>query len=153
MSVKEEKPAANPTLSFEDRFDYYRMFNPAKWYTNSSVPALSDARGKIVLLRRFGAAHLPKGIDATSWPDNAAPDFTANNLAVEDWYKVTDNPTKWTYISSGLSGAFGDNNANVLHLTFASVVSQNCAYICWPKRQRTAALQDASRFPAHRWAR
>jgi PKD repeat protein len=120
MSVKEETTATNPTLGFEDRFDYYRTLNPTKWYTNSSVPALSNARGKIVLLRRFSATHLPKGIDATSWPDNAAPGFSANNLAVEDWYVVTDNPTKWGYITSGLSGAFGDNNANILHLTYTS---------------------------------
>ena len=120
MSVKSECTPSGTTRSFEATFDSYVATNPSKWYLGSTVPALNTVRGQIVLLRRFSATALPKGIDATYWPDNAAPGFTGNYLAVEDWYVVTDNPTKWTYINNGLSAAFGDSNADILHLTFTS---------------------------------
>ena len=120
MSVKEENTPTANTRSFEATFDSYVATNASKWSLGSTVPALQDVRGRVALLRRFSAASLPKGIDATSWPDNAAPGFTANNLTVEDWYQVTTNAAKWSYITSALSSAFGDNNANHLHLTFTS---------------------------------
>jgi PKD repeat protein len=118
MSVKEESTASGTTRSFEATFDTYVATNPGKWSLGSSVPILNTVRGQIVLLRRFGATVLPKGLDASYWPDNTS--FVANNLAVQDCYQVSDNATKWTYVTNEFSAAFGDSNANVLHLNFTS---------------------------------
>src|SRR5262249_49602258 len=60
-----------------------------------------------VLLRRFGAASFPKGIDATAWADNRtfAIDDGSAQLQVQDYYVVADNDTKWTFISNQLSAS------------------------------------------------
>ncbi len=58
------------TRTFEQTFDAYVKKAPSSWSLGTAVPALSDARGKIVLVRRFAAA-APKGIDATKWADKA----------------------------------------------------------------------------------
>jgi 1-phosphatidylinositol phosphodiesterase len=97
-------------------FDSYVAVNPAKWTLGTSVPALSGVRGKIQLVRRFGAT-VAKGINATNWPDNTT--FNVNNLSVQDLYQVPDNTTKWTSITDALSAAFSDTiTGNAVKYTF-----------------------------------
>jgi 1-phosphatidylinositol phosphodiesterase len=107
MSMKEEQPASNSTNTFEQTFDAYAALHPDRWYLAPTIPTLDQARGKIVLLRRFGAASVPKGIDATVWADNTT--FTINNgsatLRIQDYYEVSDDNAKWTSIVSLLSEA------------------------------------------------
>lgn len=117
MSIKEETASSGTTRSFEATFDSYVAADPTKWSLGTSVPALSGVRGRIQLVRRFGASQA-KGIDATNWPDNTT--FEVNNLSVQDWYQANDNTTKWTYITTALSAAFSDANADILHLNFTS---------------------------------
>ena len=100
MSVQEEsKPSAN-TRAFEHTFDAYLAGNPARWRLAEGVPTLSQAQGKIVLLRRFKARAVPKGIDGTGWLDNAS--FTisrpAAKLRVQDVYRFHDYRWKWKAI-------------------------------------------------------
>jgi 1-phosphatidylinositol phosphodiesterase len=100
MSVQQEgKPSAN-TRTFEHTFEAYVAGNPARWCLTENVPTLFQAAGKIVLLRRFKARALPKGIDATGWLDNT--NFTicspAGKLRVQDFYKFHDNRLKWKAI-------------------------------------------------------
>lgn len=96
MSVKEEyKPEGN-SRTFEQTFDAYVQKHPERWHLGTSIPSLEAVRGKIVLLRRFGASS-PKGINASRWADNAT--FTIDGPArirVEDEYTVSDNAAKWT---------------------------------------------------------
>ncbi|BDI29472.1 hypothetical protein CCAX7_15230 [Capsulimonas corticalis] len=120
MSVKEEYTASGDTRTFEQTFDSYVAKNPSKWYLGSSIPTLDQARGKIVLFRRFGASNTPKGIDASNWPDNTSFS-TGGYLRVQDNYNVSNNDTKWGQISQVLGEAhYG--GPNTLYVNFASGV-------------------------------
>jgi 1-phosphatidylinositol phosphodiesterase len=121
MSVKEEYDPANNTRSFEATFDACVQKNAAGWWLGAAVPTLNQARGKMVLLRRFRAAGSPKGLDASRWPDNTT--FAVTNgetrLKVQDGYKVTDQNLKWTRVADLLSEA-GQGGPDLLHLNFTS---------------------------------
>jgi 1-phosphatidylinositol phosphodiesterase len=121
MCVKEEYDPSNNTRSFEQTFDSYTQKNPSRWYLGASIPSLGSVRGKIVLLRRFGATTTPKGIAATNWADNTT--FTINNsesqLRVQDNYVVPDNNAKWTNITNLLTEA-KNGNSNTLYINFTS---------------------------------
>ena len=121
MSVKEEYDPSNNTRSFEQTFDAYRQLNPDKWYIDEAVPTLSQARGRIVLLRRFGASSLPKGIPATNWSDNTT--FSINNslsqLRVQDYYNNSSSDAKWSAILALLNEAPTGVPA-VLYINFTS---------------------------------
>src|SRR5262249_31478688 len=53
MSVKEEHDAADNTTTFEQVFEDYFEKSKTYWYRGNTIPTLLQARGKIVLLRRF----------------------------------------------------------------------------------------------------
>ncbi len=119
MSVKEEYTASGNTRTFEQTFDAYVKKAPSSWSLGTAVPALSDARGKIVLVRRFAATG-PKGIDATKWADKAT--FTVDGpprLRVQDEYEVSDNAAKWTAITA-LFGEALRGDAATLYLDYTS---------------------------------
>ncbi|NIG52990.1 phosphatidylinositol-specific phospholipase C [Chitinophaga sp. Cy-1792] len=121
MSVKEEYDPSNNTRTFEQTFDTYTQQQPSKWYLGATVPTLGQVRGKIVLLRRFGASSTPKGIDATNWADNTT--FSINNgnanLRVQDQYQVPDNNGKWNNINSLFTEA-QSGNQSTLYINFSS---------------------------------
>lgn len=121
MCVKEEYDATNNTRSFEQTFDSYTQLQPSKWYLSDVVPNLGQVRGKIVLLRRFGASSTPKGIEATNWADNTT--FSINNanssLRVQDQYVVPDNNAKWTGITNLFTEA-KNGSQSVLYINFTS---------------------------------
>ena len=117
MSVKQEYTPEGNTRSFEQTFDSYVSKNPGLWHLGSDVPTLGAVRGKIVLFRRFAAKSLPKGIDASIWPDNRT--FTNRNLVVEDHYELLDNDTKWRDMTNLFNGAVTGGSAS-LYVTFAS---------------------------------
>lgn len=120
LSVKEEYDPSDNARSFEKTFDAYVAKNPRQWYLGSSIPTLSQVRGKIVLFRRFGANILPKGIDASNFRDNATFQ-TGNSLRVQDNYKVSDNDAKWNQILVMLNEAH-DGDSKTLYVNFASGV-------------------------------
>ncbi|WP_075091039.1 phosphatidylinositol-specific phospholipase C domain-containing protein [Haloferula sp. BvORR071] len=118
MSVKEEYTASGNTRSFESTFDSYVAGNPSKWVLGSAIPTLTQARGKIVLFRRFGASTTPKGIDASNWPDNTTFS-TGGTLRVQDNYNVSNNDTKWNQIQQLLNEArYG--GPGTLYVNFSS---------------------------------
>lgn len=68
-----------------------------RWFTEPRIPTLGEARGKIVLIRRFHnhdalqAEHGGRGwgIDASAWPDNCADGTVDSGLIrVQDFYEV-----------------------------------------------------------------
>lgn len=68
-----------------------------RWFTEPRIPSLGEARGKIVLVRRFNndgalqAKHDGRGwgIDASAWPDNCADGTVGGGLVrVQDFYGV-----------------------------------------------------------------
>jgi len=81
LSIKEESSPAENTRGFEQTFDSYVARNPDKWLLKVTLPTMAEARGKIILLRRFNATSLPKGIAATGWADNAT--FSTGVLRVQ----------------------------------------------------------------------
>jgi len=121
MCVKEEYDPTNNTRSFEQTFDSYTQLQPSRWYLGDAVPNLGQVRGKIVLLRRFGASGTPKGIEATNWADNTT--FSINNanssLRVQDQYVVPDNNGKWTSITNLFTEA-KNGSSSVLYINFTS---------------------------------
>ncbi len=101
-SVKEEATPSGNTRPFDATFASYLT---DRWSTAPTVPTLGDARGTLVLLRRF-ASTMALGIDATAWPDNTTFSI-ANVLRVQDAYMVTDNSAKWAAITALLTEARG----------------------------------------------
>ena len=121
MSFKEEQPATGSTNSFEQTFDAYVSAHPERWYLAASVPTLAQARGKIVLLRRFATGAAPKGIDVTNWPDNVTfgIDSADAHLRIQDYYEVSDDDAKWASIT-GLFTEAKAASASVLYLNNTS---------------------------------
>ena len=86
-----------------------------KWYTAPTIPTLSAARGKIVLVRRFclhpstSAATSELGIDASVWPDNVPDGMCGSGLVrIQDWYgvgKTEDIALKTKFAQEGLERA------------------------------------------------
>lgn len=80
--------------------DHYT--NPQQWFTQPRVPTLGEARGKIVLLRRFSMDDQLKsqwdgkgwGIAADSWADNT-PNATCppGDVCIQDFYQVMEPAT------------------------------------------------------------
>lgn len=118
MSVMEEYKSENNTRSFEATFDSYVAQDPTKWLLAATTPNLNEARGKIVLFRRFGASRLPKGIDASKWPNNTTFSI-GKTLRVQDHYVVNDNNSKWDSIEKLLKEAKA-GDPNTLFVNFAS---------------------------------
>ena len=90
--------------------DHYAS-DPARWFTAPRVPYLGEARGKIVLIRRFNLDDSLKGeyggsgwcIDAGGWADNT-PDALcpSGDVRIQDFYQVMKTstiPTKTKYVT------------------------------------------------------
>lgn len=72
----------------------------SRWYTNPKIPTLGEARGKIVLIRRFNLQERLKdehnghgwGIDAAAWADNTAHAVCpSGQLCIQDFYEVLES--------------------------------------------------------------
>jgi 1-phosphatidylinositol phosphodiesterase len=116
MSVKEESVAAGTTRSFEQTFASYVARAPERWYLGNAVPMLGEARGKIVLVRRFAASAAVLGIDAAAWADNQTFSL-APSLRVQDAYVVTSNAAKWAAITALFDEARAPGTALFLDYT------------------------------------
>lgn len=80
--------------------DHYT--NLQEWFTQPRVPTLGEARGKIVLLRRFNIDGQLKsqwdgkgwGIDAAVWADNTPSAMCpSGDVCVQDFYQVMEPAT------------------------------------------------------------
>ncbi len=90
------------------------------WYTKNALPTLGEARGKIILFRRFDGSTL--GINCRNgWADNT--DFTMENggtIQVQDYYNLESTKnidTKWKKFTAHASKA---NRTDALCINFAS---------------------------------
>ena len=117
MSVQEEYTPMDNTRSFEATFDAYVAKYPGKWLLGGHIPTLNNARGKIVLFRRFRAVSVPKGINTSNWADNST--FTNGNLCVQNDYTVSSTDAKWIAIRNMLTTAQKDDH-DMLCINFAS---------------------------------
>lgn len=121
MSIKEQKHGSSE--SFVDKFNWYvaHTKSQARWYFGDTVPTLDEARGKIVLLRRFEMKRDPKGIDVTAWKDKAT--FTIKNdkvdIKIQDQYEKLLPSSKWGPVRNLLDEA-ESGPAQRLYVNFCS---------------------------------
>ncbi|SHO58136.1 phosphatidylinositol-specific phospholipase C [Vibrio quintilis] len=125
MEVSQEYKPENNSRTFEQTFVQYKNESQYNnfWWGHSYLPKLGEARGKIVLLRRFpGSFWNAGGIDVTQWSDNA--EFTINDsrntpIHVQDYYKVSasSNDNKWQEINKNLGLAKQSNGELFLNFT------------------------------------
>jgi len=116
MSVNEESTASGNSRDFGKTFASYIARNPSLWILGEDIPTLAEARGKIVLFRRFRSSE-KLGIDASRWPDSFT--FTSGKIRVQDRYKVTDNDSKWAAFTEFLNET---PKSDLLSINFASGV-------------------------------
>lgn len=98
MSVKREGTgsATDEQLSQILR-THYTAGHTEHWFTEPRIPNLGEARGKIVLMRRFALADAQKSewdgrgwcLDAQNWADNTPCD-THGAVCVQDFYEVLE---------------------------------------------------------------
>ncbi len=121
ISIKEEYTPSRNTRSFEQTFDAYTQRYAGKWYLGANVPTLQQARGKLVLLRRFNAQRTPKGIDASHWAHNTT--FSIDNreahIRIQDQFVVPHNQEKWHHSSALLTEA-RSLSTEALYINFTS---------------------------------
>lgn len=130
--------------------DHYT--NPDQWWTRPWLPRLGEARGKIVLVRRFNLEEGLKhewddkgwGIDGAVWADNT-PNATcpSGDLVVQDFYEVAEQAsidTKVQYVRDHMerSGTcdfnLDDPNARIpLYINFLSA-SNFWKVNTWPEK-------------------
>lgn len=120
-----------------------------RWWTEPKVPSLGQARGKIVVIRRFGLDDEMKGeadgrgwgIDAQEWPDNCE-DGTGGGggFRIQDFYEITESQNigkKIEYSCGQLERAAeqqcGSGNAPPFFINFLSA-SNFFNATCWPER-------------------
>lgn len=99
MSLKREGISRANDAQLSQILHKHYTAGDARWFTDNRIPALGEARGKIVLMRRFGlheSLHGENGgkgwcLDAESWPDNCADGMCASGeIRVQDFYEVAE---------------------------------------------------------------
>ncbi|KAK3953174.1 PLC-like phosphodiesterase [Pseudoneurospora amorphoporcata] len=70
-----------------------RYLTPDRWYTKPEIPTLEQARGRMVLVRRFhvdpSLQASGMGIDGSVWPDNCADGTCGSGrIRIQDYYEV-----------------------------------------------------------------
>ncbi|KFM95033.1 1-phosphatidylinositol phosphodiesterase [Bacillus clarus] len=131
MSLKKEyDDMSGAKGSFVETFEEDYFQNPIFLKTDGNI-TLGDARGKIVLLRRYSGSTVTGGYNNFSWPDNT--EFESNidenlNVSVQDKYKASYYP-KLDAVKSML-GKADDNaqNLNHIYINFTSLSSGGTAW-------------------------
>ncbi|KAH8675882.1 phosphatidylinositol-specific phospholipase C [Xylariales sp. PMI_506] len=97
MSIKREGVGKGTDQQLSKYLRERYCSDAGRWFVEPRVPRLGEARGKVVLLRRYandeslngehgGAGY---GLDASAWPDNCADAPTGSGIArVQDFYEV-----------------------------------------------------------------
>ena len=135
MSLKEESTPSRNTRSYEATVKAYLANYPSRYFYNgwnpcTKIPTLGEARGKILLVRRFSGT---LGIDAAPplWPNNPThvvqvgpllmvEDFFKQYYSVLDPFNARTYDTKWTAVYDGLLRAQEDTEGKFMHLTYSS---------------------------------
>ncbi|WPK22967.1 hypothetical protein PUMCH_000190 [Australozyma saopauloensis] len=133
----------------------YIQPNEHKWHFNSELPRLGDARGRIVLMRRFKLTDqtlIPRfGFDASYWSYNTIED-DRGLFVVQDKCELRNKEEieqKVGFVKNLMQKAVDHNSsqdANKLFLNFTSgtnLINKDC----WPDRvARAVANTDISSF-------
>ena len=101
MCIKEEGDPKGENAELCDMIKAVIDKNANKWFTENRIPTLGEARGKIVLMRRYWAptdSATAIGFDASSgWADNTTFTLKSGNykLACQDHYQLDNHQDKW----------------------------------------------------------
>lgn len=121
MAVKTEYTSQNNTREYYETFQKY-LDTEAKnlFFLEDRIPTMGEARGKIVLIRRF-ASPITMGIQADKgWNDNSSTlvtiDNAQNNFIFQDMYKFNDNATKWSLFLQQFQNCKQDRTSTNLYL-------------------------------------
>ena len=114
ISIRNEDDGASTAdkTKFRQILDDEMGTNENQWFTASSIPKLSEVRGKMILFRRYDGN---KGINMfNGWSDNAT--FNISGGKVQDVYSISgtsDNSinSKWEAISALLNEASKDEGS------------------------------------------
>lgn len=99
ISLKREGVGKATDQQLSKIFHDHYAENNGLFYTEPRIPLLSEARGKIVMIRRFSlddslrGEHEGRGfcIDAESWPDNCTDGTcSSGQIRVQDFYEVSE---------------------------------------------------------------
>jgi 1-phosphatidylinositol phosphodiesterase len=128
-------------------WDKYVGKNKDKWYLNTDIPKLRDARGKVLLFRRFGVKNQDRsnefGFNASSWKYNCTED-DCGDFVVQDFCEIQksdDIPKKVRYVTDlvNKSKDYTKDNDNKLFVNFTSG-SNFFDRECWPQPISKAML-------------
>lgn len=118
FAVKQEH-GDETAAEFDAMVQNYVNQNPERWLLTESLPTLGEARGKLVLLRRYEGAGL-----SLLWANQNGHDDTSLNtvaeangsytLWVQDRYEY-DAASKWTAFQAGLGTAVTDGENAAVH--------------------------------------
>ncbi len=128
MVIKEEHTSEGCTRSFEETFrsEYFDNIKD-KWLVKNSIPTLGEARGKIVLLRRFPLAQSNTlGLDLSDWKDDCIFETKSVKAKIQDNYKA-NRDEKLGKVNLIIDEAI-DKNHDYLYLNFSSIQGAPEAY-------------------------
>lgn len=101
MSIKREGPGDAKDEQLAHILEkHYAKDDNQRWWTRPKIPTLGQARGKVVLLRRFNLPPDLKqkhdnhgwGIDAAAWADNTpCANCPSGQLCIQDFYEVQES--------------------------------------------------------------
>ena len=130
FAVKHEHGDASPA-EFETVLDGFTAVRPALWYLSDTLPTLGEARGKLVLLRRYedGAGLGVRAGVPFLWADQKGHEDTSQNIepveqgAYRLWvqdrfeYGLED---KWSAFEKGMADAGAQKGEGDIILSFLS---------------------------------
>ena len=96
VSIQETANANLNTRTFTQTFASYQTQKPKLWHLKTTLPQLSEVRGKAILVRRFKSPK-PLGIDATNWRSKDL--HVSPLLLIQDKFKIKDLADKWQAIN------------------------------------------------------
>lgn len=88
------KPEADARIMQECFEHVYLAPNKSKWFLEPRVPALGEARGKLILISRYGSSgDQPGGIHPPIWPNSSKEIFSYDlpsrqKVVTQDWYGI-----------------------------------------------------------------
>lgn len=130
-------------------WDNYIMERKAKWYVEQKLPTLGDARGKIVLLRRFSIENPDLvhkfGFDASTWSYNT-PGDDRGEFMVQDKCELHDKgeiEQKVELIKAMTQKAIDYNSTELQGKLFLNFTSGTglLKKECWPDRVAQAVSE------------
>ncbi|KAL8734783.1 MAG: hypothetical protein Q9181_003044 [Wetmoreana brouardii] len=99
MSIKREGTGDATDAQLSRILKDHYAGDPNRWFTAPRIPYLGEARGKIILIRRFGLEDSLRmewggagwGIDAENWADNTPNAMCpSGDVCVQDFYEVLE---------------------------------------------------------------